>query len=150
MGLHAAVDAGRCDLDWLWGSLPWHKIFFTDFFGLRKHLSKVKVATPAVDSHVLLALLGRFKGEMGDKYYLTPLTSCTNWGMEIQQWITMLVVAWDMRGVQSDPLFQDRIGRNVEIALLDGTMHKYLIQVQSKRPDLIPADVVIEEEYSLH
>lgn len=132
------------------GSLRGHEIFFADLFGMRKHLSKGKRATPAVGSHLLVALLGQFKGETGERYHLTPLASKTASGMEIWREVTRLIVAWDMRGVRQGPLFQDGNGGVIKMATLDAVMHKYLINVQAEDLSLIPADVDIVEKFSLH
>lgn len=132
------------------GSLRGHEIFLTDLLGVRKHLSKGKVATPTAPSHIFVTLLGRFKGETGERYHLTPLASMTDLGLPIRRWITMLVVAWDMRGIRSGPLFREHNGEVMAMAKLDGIMHRYLLQIQSDRSDLIPADLDVTAEYSLH
>lgn len=76
----------------LWG----HEIFLTNFYSMRKHLSKGRAATPAMASHILLTLLRQFKGETDEQYNLTSLASTTNSILLIPPWMTMLLVAWDM------------------------------------------------------
>ena len=62
----------------------------------------------------------------------------------------MAIVAWDMRGVRSGPLFQNLTGGMIEMAQLDALMHQHLMEIQAQRPDLIAEDIVVMEEYSIH
>ena len=116
----AAVEIG------FGGSLRGHEIFYADLHGMRKHLLKGKHAMPAVGSHLLVALLGQFKGETGECYHLTTLALETDLGLQIRHWIMMLIFAWDMQEVRHWPLFQEMRGGVVYMGQLDAIMHCFL------------------------
>lgn len=132
------------------GSLRGHEIFLANLHGMRKHLLKGKEVMPTVLSHFFVVLLRWFRGGTDDCYHLTPLASETKSGLAIRRWVTMLIVAWDRRGVRAGPLFQDRNGEVIDMGKLDGIMHKYLLEIQSERPDLIPKEVDVVNEFSFH
>ena len=62
----------------------------------------------------------------------------------------MLIVAWDMQGIQRGLLFRTWEGGVILMSKLDSLFHWHLVQVQAEHPELIPANVCIKEEYSLH
>lgn len=132
------------------GSLYEHEFFLADLHGMRKHLGKGRGATAKVVSHIIVALLGRFKGDTGEMYHLTPLVSRKASGLEVWHALMQLIVAWDMRGVQSGPLFQNHRGSIMDMGAMDAILHEQLLGIQSKHPDLIPSDVNVVEQYSLN
>ncbi len=56
----------------------------TDLYGIRKHWIAGHKAT---DKHVVVALLGRFKGKTGENYHLMPIVAVTYRGLEPRKWI---------------------------------------------------------------
>jgi hypothetical protein len=49
-----------------------------DLTGVTKHWDKATTADPP---HVIVALLGRFKGELGENYHLLPIVPLTGSGI---------------------------------------------------------------------
>jgi hypothetical protein len=52
-----------------YGSLRGSEVFLVDLHGLWEYLTELN--DPEIN-YVIVPLLGRFKGETGDKYHLTP------------------------------------------------------------------------------
>ena len=70
-------------------SLRGYKTFFMDLGTVQKYLSQAK-AHPTMP-HVVIAMLGWFKGETGEKCHLIPLPLVTNSGIQVGKWLEMLV-----------------------------------------------------------
>ncbi len=67
-----------------YGSFRGSKVFLIDLHGLQKYLFNRD--EPEQD-FVIIPLLGRFKGETGDRYHLTPLASKTSLGLKVKEWV---------------------------------------------------------------
>jgi hypothetical protein len=70
--------------------------FKMDLGGLRKHLRRGQnhASTP----HCVAPLLGRFKGEDGERYHLLLMVSKTASGLEPRRWIDQLVLCRERQG----------------------------------------------------
>lgn len=64
------------------GSFRGHEVFLTDLDGLIRENLKVKES--GKDNYVIIPLLGRFKGETGERYHLTPLAAETKSGLKVK------------------------------------------------------------------
>ncbi len=65
------------------GSFHGNEVFLMDLFGAHKYLRSSE--TP--ENTVIIPLLGRFKGETGERYHLTPLAATTSSGIRIKHWV---------------------------------------------------------------
>jgi hypothetical protein len=66
------------------GSFRGNEVFLVDLHGTRKYLS-----SPDVDDRVvIIPLLGRFKGDTGDRYHLMPLAAVTLSGIQVRLWVS--------------------------------------------------------------
>jgi hypothetical protein len=54
------------------GSFQGNEVFLTDLHGLRKYCMEL-----AGSDHVIIPLLGKFKGEMHARYHLAPVAALT-------------------------------------------------------------------------
>ena len=122
-----------------------NKVFLVDLYGLRKYLRSSDVAHDCV----IVPLLGRFKGEMGDRYHLTPLASTTSLGLPVKKWIQRLVQTKETLGRVRGPAFSDEQGnilcpRTLEMALMDK-----LQTVKDASPGLVPLDVDMYEDFGI-
>jgi hypothetical protein len=114
-----------------------------DLFGVKKHWSRSTSEDPP---HVIVALLGRFKGEIGENYHLLPIVTKTASGIDNMKWIGRLVNELTSRGVNDGPLFRDFNNQRIKAHSLESTFFDRLEQIQAMRPDLIsPSDDVIED-----
>jgi hypothetical protein len=64
-----------------------YKMFYMDLTGLRRYLSQGM--NHPKHGHVVIPLLGRFKGETSEKWHLIPLPLVTNLGIQVRSgWIS--------------------------------------------------------------
>ena len=129
------------------GGLRGEEIPLTDITGIAKWWAEGEVEN--VDAHVTVALLGRFKGETGEKYHLLPLASVTSSGLQPRLWIGRAIAALAKRGVSRGPLFQTSKGQPIRAGAMEAKFIQRLEYVQEKRPDLISQQVDVAEEYGV-
>jgi hypothetical protein len=77
------------------GSFRGPEVFLTDLQGLQKYLEETKTLRR---DHVIIPLLGKFKGEVHRRYHLAPLASVTDSGLKVQVWVKRLAVRERERG----------------------------------------------------
>jgi len=63
------------------GSFRGSEVFLTDLHGLRKLMEETHKFQR---DHVVIPLLGRFKGEQNSRYHLSPLAAVTSSGLQVQ------------------------------------------------------------------
>jgi len=129
------------------GSFRGHEVLFVDLHGLTKY----------TDSHLdlngvpylIIPLLGRFKNETGERYHLTPMVATTASGIQIGVWVKRLVDSKRKHGIPHGPAFSDFQGSLVNTRWLSLEILDRIHTVQSSRPDLIPLEVNVYEEYGI-
>jgi hypothetical protein len=101
--------------------------------------------------HILISLLGRFKGVIGRRKHQIPLVPTTASGIENKLWLFRLIAIFEDAEVTGGPLLRSTIKARMPARIkdFDTLLHKYLIIVQETRPDLIEAKVNISKAYSL-
>ena len=55
--------------------------------------------------HVVIALLGQFKGETGEWYHLLPLLAKTSSGLELCKWVGQLILEYGKSNIINGPMF---------------------------------------------
>jgi hypothetical protein len=102
--------------------------------------------------HVLVPLMGRFKGETGERNVLLGLASMTNGGLKVRTWVERLIMILirEERGKLAGPAICGADGYVMERWILNGELHSALAKVQSSRPDLISASIQVDEKFSIH
>jgi hypothetical protein len=117
-----------------------------DLQGTLKHWEESGRSDPP---HVVVALLGRFKGETGLRYHLMPLITRTKSGIEPRKWIGRLLSSHSRAGVRHGPLFRNKDGERLRVIDMSTIFFLRLEKIQSLRPDLIALDVEIDEVYGI-
>ena len=117
-----------------------------DLAGIRKHFEASGASDPP---HVVVALLGRFKGETGLGYHLMPLVIRTRSGLEPRKWIGRLLEFHREKGIFHGPFFRDDAGAALTPSDMAEIFYRRLGYVQYFRPDLLARDVDIEEAYGI-
>ena len=94
--VRAAIATAVC------ASLRGPEVFMMELSALRKHIhlrrggivppNPMKPGTDlSTAPHVIITLLGEFKGELGYKYHLMSLASTTTSGIELRWWLETLI-----------------------------------------------------------
>jgi len=129
------------------GSFRGPEVFLVDLFGLRKYMQQ----HPRDDGVecIIVPLLGRFRGETGEQYYLKPLAAVTSSGLNVRLWLRRLIFVREVQGRLQGPAFSDEEGNiahscKYELAIMD-----HLAAIQEADPDLIPKDMGIYEEFGI-
>jgi hypothetical protein len=67
--------------------------------------------------HVVVALIGRFKNEIGELHHMLPLAAVTKSGLKSRQWIVKMIYWYQRQGVTNGPVFlQDgRVGTSEHV-----------------------------------
>ena len=140
-------------------SLRGPEVFLLDLASLREllHLGRdgVMPADPlkagvnlAKAPHVVVTLIGEFKGEQGTQNHKMALASTTMSGIELRWWLEQLVEVRQQEGCTNGPAFGDRHGRVAWLSEYDGMMLPFLEHIQATEPNLIAPSDEVEKNYS--
>jgi hypothetical protein len=129
-------------------SLRGNEGFLLDLFGLRQHIVKGK--HDLEDPHVAAPLLGRLKGEDGERYHMLLMASVTHSGLKIRHWLEQLVSMRERQGRFHGPAFCDDDGQVAKMSDYEEIFYEILHEIQDERPDLIGPDVNIEQVYGFY
>ncbi len=101
--------------------------------------------------HVIVALLGRFKGEDGDRMHVFPLASVTRSGIRIRLWLERLASLLKSEGKTNCPAFCDIDGFQLSMSDFEAVMHPMLKRLQNDPSyrDVIPRGLDVELEYRM-
>lgn len=121
-----------------------------DTHGLLKHINDGRDEREELQ-HVIVTLLGRFKGEHQEAYHKTPLASETTTGIQIRRWVELLVRVLQREGQGHGPAFCTKDGEVMESRIIQTEVLGFLKQIQEndREQKLIPDDVDVEEEYRI-
>jgi hypothetical protein len=101
------------------------------------------------DGVVIIPLLGRFKGETGDRYHLTPLAATTSSGIQVKLWVSRLVETKEAHGQVRGLLFSNRRGGIVSPGFIEAELMDRLQGIKDSQVGLIPSDVDIFEDFGI-
>jgi hypothetical protein len=103
--------------------------------------------------HVMLTLMGRFKGEDGNRYHCVPLADVTRSGLPIRTWFQRLYVRRTGRqGRRTGWLFTKRGTNNetrAKLSQFDTKFKEYMCLVKERYPDCMPESCNPMEDMSL-
>lgn len=103
--------------------------------------------------HVAIPLMGRFKGETGERNVIRVLVEKTKGGLEIGKWVKLLIQQLTKEGrnelAQPGPAFCDGNGEVLPYQYMNHLFHEELIKVQEAHPDLIQPEVEVADTYNL-
>jgi hypothetical protein len=89
-------------------ALRGEEVPLADLYGISKHW---KEGEEHELKHVVVALLGRFKGETCECYHLMAIVDVTKSGLEPRKWIGHLIELYKERGITHGPLFRNSSGQ---------------------------------------
>jgi hypothetical protein len=101
------------------------------------------------DSHVMLTLKGRFKGEVDERWHLVPISDATRSGLPFRKWMErVLHRRVNLQDRESGWLFQDRQGARLKFGKYDPLYRALVDQARERHPRLLP-EAVETEDFSL-
>jgi hypothetical protein len=126
------------------GSFRGNEVFLTDLYGLRKYCFEL-----ATEDHVIIPLLGKFKGEVNARYHLAPLAAQTNSGLQVRKWVERLVQVREGEGRLRGPAFCDTAGCIARAYDYEDAIISRLMTIQERTPDIIGREVNLMEEFGV-
>lgn len=96
-----------------------------------KHRKEGRSDDPELD-HVVIPLMGRFKGESGGRKFMIVLATETNSGIEIGRWVDLLTSLLEMEGKRDStgPALCHKDGNLFNSACLNAELHDVLLEIQ--------------------
>ena len=101
------------------------------------------------DKHMVVPLLGRFKGETGESYHLICSVDITAHGLEPRKWIGRLISILQNDGIRNGPLFRGPHGQRLKASHFEPAFISRLEHIQETKPELLPASVDVEDEFGV-
>jgi hypothetical protein len=99
--------------------------------------------------HVVVPLLGRLKGEMGERYHMMILARETKSGIRPGIWGDRLGACLRRRNRSNGFVFQSSKGRQAKVGDYDDEFLERLVQVRARKSKLFDPGVNVVEVYSL-
>lgn len=128
------------------GSFRGSEVFLTDLHGLRKFMSETERLGR---DHIVIPLLGRFKGEQNSRYHLSPMALTTSSGLPIQRWVKRLVEVREKAGRLHGPAFCDRAGGIAKSFEYEAGFIDRLLEIQASNPEAVAPDVDLPEQFGI-
>jgi hypothetical protein len=108
-----------------------------------------KEATEGKDVHIPLMLLGRFKKEVGGKYFCQPLAPVTDSGRNLIVWFQRKLTLLVQQSLRKGPMFKSStMGKKMSISKMDELFHNVLLEFQRRYPKILPDSIKITDEFS--
>jgi hypothetical protein len=98
--------------------------------------------------HVMVVLLGNFKGETGVHHHMVSLASTTMSGIPLRWWLEKLLEVRRDKGCNHGPEFGCADGSVSLLHEYDGILHHFLGLIQQDNPELIAANDDVRANYS--
>jgi hypothetical protein len=99
--------------------------------------------------HVIVPLIGRIKGETGERYHMCVLARETKSGIQGGIWADRLAAVNKERGRYRGPLFRTKKGHRAKIGDFESDFLARMEQLKIVRKSLFEPGVEISESYSL-
>jgi hypothetical protein len=99
--------------------------------------------------HVMIPLLGRFKGETGERWHLLPIVWKTRSGIEAGNWAGRLLQSLQERRRLNGFVFSNKKGKQAKASTLEPKFFGQLNWVRLRYPDLFPPNVNIEDDFGI-
>jgi hypothetical protein len=145
--LETAASLGAFSIIAFCTSLRGPETYMVDLKGLIKHQQDLTRMNK--HDHVVIPLLGQFKGELNSRYYLIPLAASANSGLPVKRWVHRLIEIRRRAGRTAGPAFCDRNGQVIETLAYQTAFADRLLHIQCRMPDIIPPDVDVLENFGI-
>ena len=111
-------------------SLRGHEGFWTDAGRLCEGIGTGRNPAVGERRHVLVSLLGRFKGEQGSRMHVFPLSDRTSSGIRIRLWLERVVKILEDERKRNCPAFCDGEGYQLTERMVEEVIHPVLQDMQ--------------------
>ena len=111
-------------------SLRGHEGFWTDAGRLCEGIGTGRNPSVGERRHVLVSLLGRFKGEQGSRMHVFPLSDRTSSGIRIRLWLERVVKILLDERKENCPAFCDGEGYQLTERMVEEVIHPVLQDMQ--------------------
>jgi len=128
------------------GGLRGEEVPLTDLYGLIKHLDEGRDGDLP---HVIIPLLGRFKGERGEKYHLLPLSASTKSGLNPRKWVDRVACGYMHFHLSRGPVWRKHGISRANISDWEGPVLDRIKEIQNRYPHIISPDIDVYDEYGL-
>jgi hypothetical protein len=115
--------------------------------GLLKYLEVGKL--DAKHPHVIIPLIGRIKGETGERYHMMVLARETKSGIQAGLWADRIAAVNKERKRDKGPVFRNKKGHRSKIGDFEHEFLERMITLKIARSGLFEPGVDISESYSL-
>ena len=123
-------------------ALRGNETLMLDLKGLKEFVkSGIDDETP----HVVIPLLGRFKGEDYERFHILLSPNITDSGFEVRRWIEWLIEAKGSEGLFDGPAFSDKEGYVLTQQPFNDELFSQLNVTKENFPDLFPDDLKLEK-----
>ena len=99
--------------------------------------------------HVIVPLIGRIKGETGERYHMMVLARETKSGIQAGTWADRLVKVNLKKNRDRGPVFRTKKGHRAKIGTYESEFLNRMIRLRLARPGLFEPGLDISESYSL-
>ncbi len=142
-------------------SLLGNKVFLLDLAGMRKYIKvgrdgripqkPMEVGVDLIKApHIIVTLIGEFKGELGTKHHLIALASETSSGIKLRWWIEQLIRIRGEEGCKTGPAFGSKDGAVGFMSEYHGLLHFFLQKVQVSYPECILSWDDVDANYGFY
>jgi hypothetical protein len=104
--------------------------------------------------YVVIPMMGRFKGETGERNVLRVLARTTQSGIQVGKWVERLSRVLIAEGRdkldQPGPAFCDSEGQVLSYGYVNDLFHEEVMKVQDTHSELIPTNVIVGEVYNIY
>jgi hypothetical protein len=117
------------------------------FAGLLQYLEVGKLNTEC--PHVIVPLIGRIKGETGERYHMMVLARETKTGIQAGLWADRVAEVNKERKRSRGPVFINKKGLRAKVGDFESQFLERMVNLKVSRPFLFEPGVDISESYSL-
>jgi hypothetical protein len=143
--LGSFLVVGFCD------ALRGNEVFLVEAANLCKFFDET---TQQGCDYIVVPLMGRFKGETGERNILRVLVKTTASGIGIGKWVARLVRVLKAEGrndrKRPGPAFCDEQGHVLSYGYVNDLFHEEVIKVQESHTELIARDVSVADTYNIY
>ena len=114
--------------------------FLLDLDGLNRYWE------PDRKDYIVIALLGKIKGESNDAAHLIPCVPITSSGINTREIIGRLIKEKAVLGFKNGPAISNDVGKLMESSEIDETLVELLLSCYQEDKNFFPADMDTEEK----